>query len=312
MEFNRTELMPGVFLSHLRSDKFKTACMSVTLLTQLRRETAAMNAVIPFVLRRGTTRYSDMEQLSRRMDELYGAAVEPVVRRIGEIQCIGFYGSFPEPDYLPGGEALLGDTCALMAQLLLGGVLLVPLLMRGRVLGVPLGQLRLMLGAALVPLGALALDLNSIKITFESFPILLGALLFGPLDGLAVGFVGTLLYQLLRYGVSATTLLWILPYALAGLVTGIYAKRRGFSLTTGQTVGIVVAAEVLVMALNTLVMYIDAKLYGYWFPGFISAMLLPRGAVCIVKAVVFGLVLPKLCARVRRALPGEGEKTHGA
>ena len=44
----------------------------------------------------------------------------------------------------------------------------------------------------------------------------------------------------------------------------------------------------------------------------ISAMLLPRGAVCVVKAVVFGLVLPKLCARVRRALPGEGEKTHGA
>ena len=129
MEFNRTELMPGVFLSHLRSDKFKTACMSVTLLTQLRRETAAMNAVIPFVLRRGTTRYRDMEQLSRRMDELYGAAVEPVVRRIGEIQCIGFYGSFPEPEYLPGGEALLGDTCALMAQLLLdpvtrGGLLL--------------------------------------------------------------------------------------------------------------------------------------------------------------------------------------------
>lgn len=129
MEFNRNELMPGVFLSHLRSDKFKTACMSVTLLTQLRRETAAMNAVIPFVLRRGTTRYGDMEQLSRRMDELYGAAVEPVVRRIGEIQCIGFYGSFPEPDYLPGGEALLGDTCALMAQLLLdpvtrGGLLL--------------------------------------------------------------------------------------------------------------------------------------------------------------------------------------------
>ena len=129
MGFNRTELMPGVFLSHLRSDKYKTACMSVTLLTQQRRETAAMNAVIPFVLRRGTTRYSDMEQLSRRMDELYGAAVEPVVRRIGEIQCIGFYGSFPEPDYLPGGEALLGDTCALMAQLLLdpvtrGGLLL--------------------------------------------------------------------------------------------------------------------------------------------------------------------------------------------
>ncbi len=172
--------------------------------------------------------------------------------------------------------------------------------------------LNAVLAAMCAALGALALDLNSIKITFESFPILLGALLFGPLDGLAVGFVGTLLYQLLRYGVSVTTPLWILPYMLAGLVTGFCAKRRGFSLTTGQTVGIVVAAEVLVTALNTLVMYIDAKLYGYWFPGFISAMLLPRGAVCIGKAVVFGLVLPKLCARVRRALPGEGETKRGA
>lgn len=60
--------------------------------------------------------------------------------------------------------------------------------------------LNAVLAAMCAALGALALDLNSIKITFESFPILLGALLFGPLDGLAVGFVGTLLYQLLRYG----------------------------------------------------------------------------------------------------------------
>ena len=168
------------------------------------------------------------------------------------------------------------------------------------------------LAAMCAVLGAVALDLNSIKITLESFPVLLAALLFGPLDGAAVGLVGTLLYQLLRYGVSVTTPLWILPYALAGLLAGAYAKRRGFSLTTKQTVGIVVAAEVLITALNTLVMYIDAKLYGYWFQGFISAMLLPRSAVCIGKAVVFGLVLPKLCARIRCALPGEGEKTHGA
>lgn len=168
------------------------------------------------------------------------------------------------------------------------------------------------LAAMCASLGALALDLNSIKITFESFPVLLGALLFGPIDGLAVGFVGTLLYQLLRYGVSATTLLWILPYALAGLMTGAYAKRRGFSLTAGETVGVTAAAEVLITALNTLVMFLDAKLYGYWFAGFIRAMLLPRGAVCAIKAMAFGLILPKVCAGVRRARPEEGETRYGA
>lgn len=170
--------------------------------------------------------------------------------------------------------------------------------------------LNAVLAAMCAALGALALDLNSIKITFESFPILLGALLFGPLDGLAVGFVGTLLYQLLRYGVSVTTPLWILPYALAGLVTGFYAKRRGFSLTTGQTVGIVVAAEVLVTALNTLVMYIDAKLYGYWFPGFISAMLLPRGAVCVVESRCVRLCTAEAVrTRAPRAARRGGENT---
>ena len=129
MEYTRKELMPGVFLTHLRSDKFKTACMSVNLLTQLQRETAAMNALIPQVLRRGTARYGDMEQLSRRMDELYGTAIEPTIRRIGEIQCLGFFASFPEEEYLPSGEKLLSEAAALMAELLLapntrGGLLL--------------------------------------------------------------------------------------------------------------------------------------------------------------------------------------------
>ena len=129
MEYTRTELLPGVFVSHLRCGKFKTACLSVTLLSQLKRETAAMNALIPAVLRRGTARYGDMEQLAGRLDELYGAAVEPVVRRVGEIHCVGFFASFAESAYLPGGEDLLGPVSALMAEMLLapntrGGLLL--------------------------------------------------------------------------------------------------------------------------------------------------------------------------------------------
>ena len=129
MELTRTEIMPGVWLNHLRSDKFKTACLSLNLLTQLKRETAAMNALIPYVLRRGTARFPDMEALSARMDELYGTAVEPVVRKIGEIQCVGFYASIPEGDFLPCGQNVLRDAAELLGQLLLapntrGGLLL--------------------------------------------------------------------------------------------------------------------------------------------------------------------------------------------
>lgn len=129
MDMTRTEILPGVWLSHLRTDKFKTACMSVSLLTQLKRESASMNALIPYVLRRGTSRYPDLDALSARMDELYGAAIEPVVRRIGEIQCVGFYASIPEGEFLPGKENVLQPACELLGQLLLnpntrGGLLL--------------------------------------------------------------------------------------------------------------------------------------------------------------------------------------------
>ena len=129
MELTRMEILPGVWLSHLRTEQFKTACLSLSLLTQLQRDTAAMNALIPYVLRRGTTRYPDLEALSARMDSLYGTAVEPVVRRIGEIQCLGFYASIPEGAFLPEGQDVLHDAAELLGQLLLapatrGGLLL--------------------------------------------------------------------------------------------------------------------------------------------------------------------------------------------
>ena len=132
MEITRSELMPGVWLSHLKSDKFKTACLSLNLLTQLTRETAALNALVPSVLRRGTTRYRDLEALSSRMDELYGVAIEPVVRRIGEIQCLGFFASIPEGEFLPGRQDVLRPACELLGQLLLdpatrGGLLPQPI-----------------------------------------------------------------------------------------------------------------------------------------------------------------------------------------
>ena len=122
MNYSRKEIMPGVALTCLRSDKFKTACMSISLLTQLKRETAAMNALIPYVLRRGTTMYPDMESLSRKLDNMYGTTIGPAIRRCGEIQIIGFYASFPEGAFLPAGEDVLQDTAMLMGQLLLSPV----------------------------------------------------------------------------------------------------------------------------------------------------------------------------------------------
>lgn len=119
MDAVRSEIMPGVWLTAVETDKFRTACLSVSLLTQLGREDASSNALIPYVLRRGTGRWGDLSALSAKLDSMYGAAVEPIVRRVGEIQCLGFYASFPEDRYLPSGESVTAGTAELLAEMLL-------------------------------------------------------------------------------------------------------------------------------------------------------------------------------------------------
>ena len=151
-----------------------------------------------------------------------------------------------------------------------------------------------MLAAMCAILGYLALDLGSLKFTFESLPVLLGALLFGPIDGMLIGGVGTLLYQLLRYGVTATTALWILPYVMAGLVAGLFAKRGHFQLNRAQTMVVVIAAELMITLMNTGVIYVDSRLYGYYTPALIWGALGLRLVICVGKAVAYGAILPPL------------------
>lgn len=157
-----------------------------------------------------------------------------------------------------------------------------------------------MLCAVCAVLGYVALDFLNIKITFESLPILLGALLFGPVDGMLIGGVGTLAYQLVRYGVSATTLLWIMPYILCGLLVGAWSRHRNFVLSRQETVVLVVLGELTVTVLNTIPIYVDSRLYGYYYPGIILGVLALRLIICVVKAIAFGLILPGVAEAVRR------------
>lgn len=156
-----------------------------------------------------------------------------------------------------------------------------------------------MLAAMCAVLGYLAIDVIRLKITFESVPVLIGALLFGPVDGAMIGLIGTLIYQLLRYGVSATTALWIAPYVLCGLVVGAYARFRRFTLSRSQTLMIVVLAELMVTALNTGVIYVDSRIYGYYHPALITGSLALRLAICVGKAVAYALALPPLLNAAR-------------
>lgn len=118
-QVSRRELFPGVWLRAVHTTKFKSAYLSVNLMAPLAAETAAKNALVPFVLRRGTAVHPDLEAMSAALDEMYGGAIEPMVRKKGETQCVGFVASFLDDIYALRGEKILESAAGLLGEVLL-------------------------------------------------------------------------------------------------------------------------------------------------------------------------------------------------
>ncbi len=119
MELTTELILPDVVLTCLQTEKFKTGCLSINLLCPLSRETASKNALVPYVLRRGTATLPDMAEISSRLDSLYGARIKPIVRKKGEIQVIGFYADFADDAFIPEESGILESVTALLGEMLL-------------------------------------------------------------------------------------------------------------------------------------------------------------------------------------------------
>ena len=118
--------------------------------------------------------------------------------------------------------------------------------------------------------------------------------------------MGTLLYQLLRFGVSATTALWIVPYVLLGLCVGAVSARHGYACTPRQLALLAVLGELGITVLNTGSLYVDSLIYGYYSPVFVFGTLPLRLAICAGKGIVLALLLPTLLRVARRARCSRG------
>ena len=152
-----------------------------------------------------------------------------------------------------------------------------------------------LLAAMCVVLGFMSIRIGNImKITLEEFPVIFAALMFGPVDGMTVAAVGIFLYQLLSYGITVTTALWILPFVVIGCIAGFYAKRANYNNSNKQILFIFLVCEVLVCLLNTGAIYADSKIYGYYYPTIITGMILIRLVTAVGKGVVLGLISPPI------------------
>lgn len=156
------------------------------------------------------------------------------------------------------------------------------------------------MAALYVVLGFLSIDLGMMKISVEELPVMLAGLMMGPVDGMIVGGLGTFICQIIRYGLSATTVLWMLPYIVCGLICGLFAEKYNYYNTSRQLWLIITAAGMAAFALNTLAIYTDSKVYGYYSVPYVWGALGVRFVVLAVKTVLFGFIMMPLLKALAR------------
>ena len=112
------ELYPGITLRCFNDNRFKQGALSLQLVRPMCEEEAALNALLPSVLLRGCRQYPDLRAITRRLDELYGGSIGPLVRRVGDYQTTGLYCGFMEDRFALPGDAVFAPMCQLLRQLL--------------------------------------------------------------------------------------------------------------------------------------------------------------------------------------------------
>ena len=114
---------PGIRLRCIPDSRFKQGCLSLQLVRPMCRQEASLNALLPAVLLRGTRNYPDLRAITLHLDDLYGASVGTLVRRVGDYQTTGLYCGFMEDRFALEGDAILSPMLDFVRQLLLEPVL---------------------------------------------------------------------------------------------------------------------------------------------------------------------------------------------
>ena len=116
-------LLPGITLRACRDTRFKQGCLSFQLVRQMVAEEAALNALLPSVLLRGTQKHPDLRSITFKLDDLYGATLGTQVRRVGDYQTTGLYCGFLEDRFALSGDRILEPMLDFLREVLLEPVL---------------------------------------------------------------------------------------------------------------------------------------------------------------------------------------------
>ena len=117
MEYISTEIKKGVNLHTIKTSKFKTNLFALMLTTKITKQNVTKNALISLILRRGTENIKTQEEISKKLENMYGANFDCGIDKIGDNQVIKFYLESLNDEYLPTEESNLKESIKILLEI---------------------------------------------------------------------------------------------------------------------------------------------------------------------------------------------------
>ena len=112
------EIKDGVLFNTIFDDRFKTMKLAVNIFQPLDEETAAVNALLCYMLVRCCKKYPDFTTLSKKLGALYGAELNGSVSKMGDMQCLNIAVSGLDDRYALDGECVSEQLGELLCEVL--------------------------------------------------------------------------------------------------------------------------------------------------------------------------------------------------
>ena len=101
------ELKSGIKVHYVKASQFKTNIVAIFISVPLTREDVTKNALIPAVLRRGTSSLKTQEEINKELENMYGADFDSGIEKMGDNQIIKIYIETVNDKFLPEAENML-------------------------------------------------------------------------------------------------------------------------------------------------------------------------------------------------------------
>lgn len=121
MSYTNREIKQGIKLHCIETNKFKTNLMAVFITLPLNRDTVTFNSLLPAVLKRGTATISTQEEISKKLENMYGASFDCGIEKIGDNHVLKFYLEALNDKFIPkkSNKDLFKESVDLLLEVIL-------------------------------------------------------------------------------------------------------------------------------------------------------------------------------------------------